>query len=122
MTRLLTMIAALYGALGVILGALAAHKAPGSGLDTASQMLLIHAVAMLATAALVERGLITARAGRLALIGFALGAALFAGDIAARALGGFRLFPMAAPTGGSLLIASWLALAVGAGMGRPRSE
>lgn len=118
MMRLLTVIAALYGALGVILGALAAHKAPGSGLDTASQMLLVHAVAMLATVALIERGTVAAWGGRIALLGFALGVTLFTGDIAARALGGFRLFPMAAPTGGSLLIASWLALAVGAGVGR----
>ena len=55
--------AALYGALGVVLGALAAHKAPGSGLDTASQMLLVHAVAMLATVGLIERGTVAAWAG-----------------------------------------------------------
>jgi uncharacterized membrane protein YgdD (TMEM256/DUF423 family) len=31
-----------------------------------------------------------------------------------RALAGHRLFPMAAPSGGVILIASWLALAVAA--------
>jgi len=116
--RLFAVIAALFGACGIILGALAAHKAPGSGLDQASQMLLIHAVAMLATVALAERGTLPDGGGRIALIGWTLGTLLFAGDITARALGGFRLFPLAAPTGGSLLIASWLLLAVSAAMGR----
>ena len=43
----------------------------------------------------------------------ALGAILFGGDIALRALAGIRLFPMAAPAGGMILIAGWLALAAG---------
>jgi uncharacterized membrane protein YgdD (TMEM256/DUF423 family) len=43
-----------------------------------------------------------------------LGSALFAGDIALRAFVGHRLFPMAAPTGGGVLILAWLALAVAA--------
>ncbi|HRY08015.1 MAG TPA: DUF423 domain-containing protein, partial [Hyphomicrobiaceae bacterium] len=38
------------------------------------------------------------------------GAVLFAADIAARTIGGFRLFPMAAPTGGSAMILGWLVL------------
>jgi uncharacterized membrane protein YgdD (TMEM256/DUF423 family) len=40
-----------------------------------------------------------------------LGATLFSGDIALRALAGHRLFAMAAPSGGMILIAAWLALA-----------
>jgi uncharacterized membrane protein YgdD (TMEM256/DUF423 family) len=39
---------------------------------------------------------------------------LFAGDVAARAYLGSRLFPMAAPTGGMILIVSWLVVAVAA--------
>jgi hypothetical protein len=38
----------------------------------------------------------------------------FAGDVFARAFIGHRLFPMAAPTGGAILIAAWLALAIAA--------
>ena len=49
-----------------------------------------------------------------ALIGFVAGAGLFAGDLALRAFAGHRLFPMAAPTGGTILIAAWLALAIAA--------
>jgi uncharacterized membrane protein YgdD (TMEM256/DUF423 family) len=40
------------------------------------------------------------------------GSALFAADLAAHALTGARLFPFAAPIGGSAMILSWLALAI----------
>jgi uncharacterized membrane protein YgdD (TMEM256/DUF423 family) len=39
---------------------------------------------------------------------------LFAGDLSLRQYAGHGLFPMAAPTGGTLLILSWLAVAVSA--------
>jgi uncharacterized membrane protein YgdD (TMEM256/DUF423 family) len=56
--------------------------------------------------------------GLIALSGFIIGGALFAADVAARAYLGARLFPMAAPTGGVILIASWLVLALAALMAR----
>lgn len=37
-----------------------------------------------------------------------LGLALFSGDLALRALHGTPLFPMAAPSGGVILMAGWL--------------
>jgi uncharacterized membrane protein YgdD (TMEM256/DUF423 family) len=43
-----------------------------------------------------------------------LGAALFSGDIALRAFAGHWFFPMAAPTGGIILIAAWLLFAAAA--------
>jgi uncharacterized membrane protein YgdD (TMEM256/DUF423 family) len=46
--------------------------------------------------------------------GFVIAAALFATDLTLRQYAGHSLFPFAAPTGGTLLIASWLALAVAA--------
>jgi uncharacterized membrane protein YgdD (TMEM256/DUF423 family) len=52
--------------------------------------------------------------GLIALCGFIIGGALFAGDVTARAWLGTRLFPMAAPTGGVILIAGWLVLALAA--------
>ena len=64
--------------------------------------------------ALAERAILHARSGILAAFGFVLGASLFAGDLTLRHYAGNGLFPMAAPTGGTLLIASWLALAVAA--------
>jgi uncharacterized membrane protein YgdD (TMEM256/DUF423 family) len=49
-----------------------------------------------------------------AMLCFVLGGALFSGDIAMRAFVGDRLFPMAAPTGGTLLLGGWLILAAAA--------
>ena len=77
-------------------------------------MLLFHACAVLATVALAERALIHARIGPIAAFGFVIAAGLFAGDLTLRQYSGHGLFPMAAPTGGTLLIASWLVLAVAA--------
>jgi len=108
------ILAALYGASGVILAAAAAHAAPGAGLDSAAYMLLLHAAAVLGGAALVQQGLLWRPLAVLALAAWLLGAGLFAGDVALRAFAGHRLFPMAAPSGGIILIAGWLALAAAA--------
>jgi uncharacterized membrane protein YgdD (TMEM256/DUF423 family) len=113
-SRILIVLAALMGADGVILAAASAHQADAPRLGAASSMLLFHACAVLATVALIERMLVHARIGLLAAFGFVIAAALFAGDLALRQYAGHGLFPMAAPTGGTLLIASWLALAVSA--------
>jgi uncharacterized membrane protein YgdD (TMEM256/DUF423 family) len=98
----------------VILAAASARQADASRLGAASSMLLFHACAVLATVALAERALIHARIAVAAAIGFVIAAALFAGDLTLRQYAGHGVFPMAAPTGGTLLIASWLALAVSA--------
>ena len=108
------ILAALYGACGVILAAAAAHAAPGAGLDSAAYMLLFHAAAVLGGAALVQQGLLWRPLALLALAAWLLGAGLFAGDIALRAFASHRLFPMAAPSGGIILIVGWLALAAAA--------
>ena len=112
--RILVVLAGLMGADGVILAAASAHQTDASRLGSASSMLLFHACAVLATVALAERALIHARIGFGAAIGFVIASVLFAGDLALRQYAGHGLFPMAAPTGGTLLIASWLALAVAA--------
>lgn len=112
--RLLVVLAGLMGACGVMLAAAAAHLADASRLGAASSMLLFHATAVLGTVALAERGLLHLRIGLAAAIGFVIAAALFAGDLSLRQYAGHSLFPMAAPTGGTLLIASWLVLALSA--------
>jgi uncharacterized membrane protein YgdD (TMEM256/DUF423 family) len=112
--RVLIVLAGIMGADGVILAAASAHQADASRLASASSMLLFHACAVLATVALAERALVHARIGMLAAIGFVIAAGLFAGDLTLRQYAGHGLFPMAAPTGGTLLIASWLVLAVAA--------
>ncbi|WP_404546369.1 DUF423 domain-containing protein [Bradyrhizobium sp. USDA 223] len=112
--RLLIGLAGLMGAAGVALAAASAHGADASRLASASAMLLFHASAMLATIALLARGLLHDGIGLMAAFGFAIGAALFAGDLTLRQYAGHALFPMAAPTGGMVMIASWLAVSVAA--------
>ena len=109
---ILIALAGLMGAGGVALAAAGAHMAPGAGLDSAAAMLLFHAAAVLGGAALLQQGVLWRPFAIAVLAAWVLGAALFSGDIALRAFAGHRLFPMAAPTGGVILIAAWLALAV----------
>jgi uncharacterized membrane protein YgdD (TMEM256/DUF423 family) len=118
--RILVGLAAIMGADGVILAAAVAHQADASRLAAASSMLLFHATAVLAAAALIERGVIHAGIGLAAAWGFVIAAALFAADLTLRQYAGHSLFSFAAPTGGTLLIASWLVLAVAAAWPRRR--
>ncbi len=104
-------LAGLAGAAGVALAAVAAHKIDSPALATAASMLIVHAAAVLALAAIALRSENSRRWTAVSAVMFAA-VALFSGDIALNTLAGRHIFPMAAPTGGSLLIASWLAVAV----------
>lgn len=106
--------AGVMGAAGIMLAAAGAHVAPSAGLDSAAYMLLFHAAAVLGGAALVHQGILWRPLALVVLAGFVLGATLFSGDIALRAFAAHRLFPFAAPSGGFILIASWLALVAAA--------
>jgi uncharacterized membrane protein YgdD (TMEM256/DUF423 family) len=110
----LIVLAGLMGASGIALAAAGAHAATNAGLDSAAYMLLFHAAALLGGAALVQQGLLWRPLMLAVLVAWVVGAALFSGDIALRAFAGHRLFAMAAPTGGIILIAAWLALAAAA--------
>lgn len=110
----LIALAGLMGAGGIVLAAAGAHLAPGSGLDGAAYMLLFHATAVLGGAALMQQGVLSRPLTLVVLAAWVLGAVLFSGDIALRAFAGHRLFPFAAPSGGFILIAAWLALAAAA--------
>jgi uncharacterized membrane protein YgdD (TMEM256/DUF423 family) len=88
--------------------------APHAGLAAAAYLLLFHATAILGGAALTKQGLLWRPLALAVLIAWVVGATLFAGDVSARAFIGHRLFPMAAPAGGTILIAAWLALAIAA--------
>ena len=109
-TAILASSAALMGAAGVALAAVAAHRNGGDLGRTAALFLLLHAAACLAIAAHAR----VAPSRALVGAGFvmAAGASLFAADLAKSAFTGARLFPFAAPAGGSTMILSWLALAV----------
>jgi uncharacterized membrane protein YgdD (TMEM256/DUF423 family) len=107
-------VAALLGALGVILGALGAHGLEGrlssdqlESWNTAVRYHLLHSVALLALA------LFGAASGRsIQLPGwlFSLGILLFSGSIYLLAMTGQRWLGPVTPVGGLLFIAGWLSL------------
>jgi uncharacterized membrane protein YgdD (TMEM256/DUF423 family) len=116
----LAALAGLLGATGLAAAAAAAHLGGGQLLDRAATFLMIHSVAVLGIAALGQRAgrrpaYIFGSAGLL-LIG---GMVLFCGDLATRVLASRPLFPMAAPSGGILLIAGWLAAGLAAALAAP---
>lgn len=112
--RALIGLGALSGVCGVALSAAAAHATGGSQIETAARFLLVHAPALIAVAALTGTGLVHPGAGRIAGIGLAVGLALFAGDLCMRGFRGAPLAPMAAPTGGILMMIGWALLAAAA--------
>ena len=111
--RILIVLAALSGLLGVSLSAAAAHVA-GGNLATAAQFLLFHAPALLALVALVAAGLLHPTLAQVAGYMMVLGLVLFCGDLSRRAFSGAPLAPMAAPTGGILLMLGWLLVGLSA--------
>ncbi|KQZ98503.1 oxidoreductase [Mesorhizobium sp. Root157] len=108
MSRVLVSAAGLCGAAGVVLSAAASHRG-GAFIGTAASFLLMHSPVFLAAGLLSANRIL--RAGCLVLLA---GLILFSGDLLARDFVGSRLFPFAAPIGGTLLIAGWLAIALSA--------
>jgi len=109
--RALIALAGLAGALGVGLSAAAAHIAGATSLATAAQFLLFHAPALLALALFAGSGRAHPLPARVAGFALVLGLALFSGDLSVRALVQVPLFPMAAPSGGVILILGWVLVA-----------
>lgn len=112
--RLVTVLAGVMGAAGVALAAMAAHMPDAARLASASSMLLFHACAAPLAALLAQGGVTRRRAGLAAAFGLVAGASLFAGELSLRQFMGASLFPMVAPAGGTLTLASWLLVAVAA--------
>lgn len=112
--RLLAASAALAGLLGVAASAAAAHTSGGETLKTAAQFLLFHAPAVLALTGFAAAGLVRGGLARAAAAALLLGLVLFSGDLAMRAVTGTPLFPMAAPSGGVVLMVGWALAAVAA--------
>ncbi|MDF1749611.1 MAG: DUF423 domain-containing protein [Alphaproteobacteria bacterium] len=115
--RLFFVIAGVYGAAAVGLGAGAAHgldailipKAVG-WVDTASRYMLIHAVAIFACAMALQR-----QASRLMTLSaslFTFGTLVFCGSLLALAFLDLRAAGAAAPIGGLSLILGWLTIAI----------
>jgi uncharacterized membrane protein YgdD (TMEM256/DUF423 family) len=112
--RVLVALAGLMGTAGIVLAAASAHQADATRLAAASSMLLFHATAVLAAVLLAERLILHPGIGLAAASGFVAASLVFAGDLTLRQYAGHGLFPRAAPTGGTLLIVSWLVLATAA--------
>jgi len=110
---ILTGLAALLGAAGVAEAAYAAHGSADPLIATSSHFLMLHAAAIIALSAFAQT-----RAKPKALLISATvllcGTLLFCGDLSYHVFRGERLFPMAAPTGGSLQILGWLTAALSA--------
>jgi uncharacterized membrane protein YgdD (TMEM256/DUF423 family) len=101
--------AGLAGAAGIAAAAAAAHGAEARLLGAASAICLANAPALLVLG-------VAGRRLRLGMLGGALltlGTILFAGDLVLRSLIGAGPFPLAAPTGGALMIVAWLVIALG---------
>ena len=109
---ILAALAALMGAAGGGLAAAGVHANGGELALRGAEFLILHACAALAIAAFA--GLATAPGRALVIVGLVMeaGASLFAAELAMHAFTGRRIFPFAAPIGGSTLILAWLALAI----------
>ncbi|HTR96960.1 MAG TPA: DUF423 domain-containing protein [Candidatus Acidoferrales bacterium] len=111
-----TSAGALFGALGVVLGAFGAHALRSqlgpemlAAYETGVRYQLLHALALL----FVGRSGGTAPRPGASLAAWLLGAGivLFSGSLYALALSGVRVFGVVTPLGGLCLIGGWLALA-----------
>ncbi len=116
MNRTLTILGALAGALGVLMGAFGAHALRTrltpemrAVYETGAQYHLVHAVAVLAAAWAAARwpNSSASAAGWC----FLAGIALFSGSLYALSLSGLRVMGAITPLGGLALIAGWLLLA-----------
>ncbi len=110
MEQILIALAGVMGAASIMLTAAGTHSKPGVGLDSAGYLLVLHALAVIAGVLAARQGLILRPLGLVAVWGFVVGAGLFATDVTMRVYLGTRLFPMAAPTGGMILILAWIVL------------
>ncbi|CDZ28214.1 DUF423 domain-containing protein [Neorhizobium galegae] len=107
---LILFVSGLMGAAGVALAAAASHGGDTVFLGSASTMCLAHAPVLLG----LYLGYRYFRTATLAALVLGLGTIVFAGDLVSRHYLGDRLFPMAAPVGGTGMMLGWLIVAAGA--------
>jgi uncharacterized membrane protein YgdD (TMEM256/DUF423 family) len=107
---LILFVSGLMGAAGVALAAASSHGGDTVFLGSASTMCLAHAPVLLA----LYVGHRSFRTATVAAAILGLGTIVFAGDLVSRHYLGDRLFPMAAPLGGTMMMLGWLVVAAGA--------
>lgn len=103
--------AGLAGAAGVGLAAAAAHKVDSPALGTAANMLTLHAAASVGIFAVALRAAWRKLWSATALL-MLFAASLFTGEIAFHTFTNDATYQMLAPVGGSLMILSWLLVAL----------
>lgn len=113
-TRIHLTIAALMGLSGVTLLAAGTHAGGSDNVQTAGQMLLFHAPAVIAACTARRAELLADWPARLSISLLILGVALFSADLAMRGFHGERLFLGAAPAGGFMMLGGWLGLVIAA--------
>lgn len=127
MARKLLILAALFGMLGVTLGAFGAHGLKGhisehmlANWHTAVFYHMIHALALLGTALASAR----LRQNTVVLAGwfFVTGILIFSGSLYIMALTGMKWLGAITPIGGVSLIVGWLLLLVGAWAWKPEQS
>lgn len=119
MDKTFMFVGALMGGVGVGLGAFGAHGLRGrlspdmlAAFETGVRYHMYHALAILATAALMPRT--GGRAVVLAGWSFTTGIALFSGSLYALALTGVTILGLITPLGGVAFLVGWICLAVAA--------
>ncbi|WP_420959595.1 DUF423 domain-containing protein [Brucella sp. IR073] len=106
--RPFALLGALSGAAAIAAYAASAHGG-SANLSTIAPLLLGHAPALIALSMLAAgRGV--AKLGGWAIL---IGLLLFTGDLLMRDLTGDRLFPYAAPSGGTLMMLGWVIAGLG---------
>lgn len=113
------LIGALYGGLGVVLGAFGAHALKArlepamlATWDTAVLYQLVHGLALLLVALIARTSTLPGLS--VAMWSFAIGVLLFSGSLYVLALGGPRWLGPVTPLGGVAFIVGWLAIVVAA--------
>lgn len=108
--RLTLFLAGLIGACGVIFSAMSAHGGDTHLYSAAAAACMAQAPALLA----IYIGWEKIRTALVAALLIGIGCLLFAADLMFRTRFGHGLFPMSAPTGGTMMILGWVAVAAGA--------
>ena len=111
--------AGLAGSAGVGLAATAAHKVDSPALSTAAVMLTLHAAAAIGIFAVAVRSAWPKLWSAAPLL-MLLATSLFSGEIAFHTFTENASFQFLAPIGGTLMMASWLLVALAAIVGRSR--
>jgi uncharacterized membrane protein YgdD (TMEM256/DUF423 family) len=108
--NIILFLAGLTGLSGVALAAAATHLGDRYLLGNASLICLSHAPVLLGLVAVWTR----VRTAPIAAVVLFVGILFFSGDLVARHFTNAALFPMAAPSGGVLMMAGWLLISLGA--------